>query len=66
MKADEFICTLLLTKETHLRHLSLSKHLFAKYAKGTVLRITQMNNFKLKIGSSNPAAVNDLVQCVDH
>ena len=53
------------TNETPLRHLPLSKHLFTKYFKGTVLRITQMNNFKLRNEFSNATAANELVQSVD-
>ena len=53
------------TRETHLRHLALSKHLYGKHPKGAVLRITQMNNYKLRVEFSNAAAANNLVQCTD-
>ena len=53
------------TRETHLRHLALSKHLFGKHPKGTVLRVIQMNNFKIRVEFSNADAANNLVQCTD-
>ena len=53
------------TKDHALRHISISKHLFTKFPRGTVKRITQMNNFKLRVELSTAAAANDLVKCSD-
>ena len=52
-------------KDHPLRHISISKHLFTKFPRGTVKRITQMNNFKLRVELSTAAAANELVQCSD-
>ena len=52
-------------KKTPLKHVSLSKFLFGKYPRKQILRITQMNNHKLRVEFNSLVDANDLVTSCD-
>lgn len=52
-------------KDQPLRHVHISKHIFGKYDKQQIGKITQMNNHKLRVEFLNAASANNLAETTD-
>lgn len=53
------------SKDTPLKHVTLSKYLFSKYPAKQIGKITQMNNHKLRVEFNSSRAANDFVSTDD-